>query len=80
MKVSGVVRFEELSSTGAHVLREFESKNLSGIRFTFGPSPDIAVVQWDSFVRLAVITHMAALVATHQDDPEVTRPMPSDSD
>ena len=80
MKVNGVVRFEELSSTGVHVLREFESKRLPGIRFDFGPTPDSAVVHWDSFVRLAVITHMAALVATHQDDPEDTKPSLSNSD
>jgi hypothetical protein len=68
MKVSGVVSFEGLTAAGVRILREFESQKLSGLGFTFGPSPDKAIVRWDSVVRFAVISHMAALVANHQEE------------
>ena len=68
MKVSGVVSFEGLTAEGVRVLREFEHQNHSGLDFTFGPSPDAAVIRWDSAVRLAIISRMAALVATHEPD------------
>lgn len=58
MKVSGVVNFEGLSAVGVRVLRDFENQQLSGLGFTFGPSPDRAVVRWDSIVRLTVIAHI----------------------
>jgi hypothetical protein len=59
LKMCGVIRFEGLNAVGLRILREFEAKALSGIRFTFGPAPDIALVRWDSMIRLAVISHMA---------------------
>ena len=68
MKVSGVVSFEGLTASGVRVLREFEAKKLPGLGFNFGPS-DRAVVRWDSVVRLAVISHMAALVTSCQENP-----------
>lgn len=68
MKVSGVVSFEGLTAEGARVLREFEHQNHSGLDFTLGPSPDEAVIRWDSAVRLAIISRIAALVATHETD------------
>jgi hypothetical protein len=77
MKVSGVVNFEGLTAAGVRILRDFENQKLSGLGFTFGPAPDRAVVRWDSIVRLAVITHMAALVLNHQDEsgkPEFSLP------
>jgi hypothetical protein len=80
MKVCGVIRFEGLTAVGVRVLREFEHQEIPGIRFRFGPSPGIAVVRWDSFVRLAVVSRMAALVASNQDDPEQSRFLPPDSD
>jgi hypothetical protein len=39
MKVSGVVSFEGLTAVGVRILRDFENQQLSGLRFTFGPSP-----------------------------------------
>ena len=70
MKVSGVVSFEGLTSAGVRVLREFERKKLSGLGFTFGSAPDRAVVRWDSIVRLAVVSRIAAIVTSRQDDPQ----------
>jgi hypothetical protein len=70
MKVSGVVSFEGLTADGVRVLREFESKKLSGLGFTFGSAPDRAVVRWDSIVRLAVVSRIAAIVTSRQDDPQ----------
>lgn len=67
MTISGVVNFEGLSAAGLHVLREFENKETPGIRFTFGPASDRAVVGWVSFPSLAVVAHMATLVERHED-------------
>jgi hypothetical protein len=67
MKVSGVVSFEGLTAVGVRVLREFESKKLSGLGFTFGSAPDRAVVRWDSIVSLALISRMVAIVTSQQD-------------
>ena len=80
MKVSGVVSFEGLTSAGIRILREFESQQLSGLGFTFGPAPGYAVVRWDSIVRLTVITHMAALVANHEEELRVPDFSQPDSD
>ena len=68
MKVSGIVNFEDLTAVGVRILRDFEDQQLSGLGFTFGPTPDRALVRWDSIVRLTVIAHMAALVANHQEE------------
>jgi hypothetical protein len=74
MKVLGVASFEGLTAVGVRVLREFESKKLSGLGFTFGPAPDRAVVRWDSIVCLAVISRIAAMVTSQQDTPHEVIP------
>ena len=59
-----------LNATGAQILREFERKNIKGLRFSFGGSADSAIVHWDAPGQLAVISHMAELVASRQDGPD----------
>jgi hypothetical protein len=80
INICGVMRFEGLTAVGVRVLPEFERRQIPDIRFTFGPLPEIAVVRWDSFVRLAVVSRMAGSVTTNQDDPEQSRFLPPDSD
>jgi hypothetical protein len=70
MKISGVIHFNGLNATGAQILQEFERKNIQGLRFSFGPSADSAIIRWDSMAQLAVISHMAELVNSRQDSPE----------
>jgi hypothetical protein len=68
MKVSGVVCFEGLTAADVSVLREFEGKRLPGVGFSFGSYPEKAVVRWDSIACLAVISRMAAIVTSKQDN------------
>ena len=70
MKISGVIHFGGLNATGARILHEYERQSIQGVRFTFGPSPDLATVRWDSIQQLSIITHMAELVAGRQDSPD----------
>jgi hypothetical protein len=68
MSVSGVIRFEKLNALGVQILREFERRNYSGLRFTFGPPPDTVLVRWDATTNVSVIYRMAGLVSCRQDD------------
>jgi hypothetical protein len=70
MKISGVIHFNGLNATGAQILREFERKNIQGLRFTFGRSVDSAIIHWDSIAHLSLISHMAELIASRQDSPD----------
>lgn len=74
MSVSGVVSFNDLTAAGIRVLREFEAKRIPGVRFTFGPAPDRAVLRWDSLTDLAVASHIVELVEDFQNNREPAFP------
>jgi len=67
MQVSGVLRFDALSKAGVEVLKGFESRNLKGIRFTFGPLPDRALMFWDSTASLPEVAHLIERISTHPE-------------
>jgi hypothetical protein len=61
MKISGVVRFQQLSAPAINILREFQRKHRE-IAITFDDDLSNATANWESFDSMSRLTRVVAAI------------------